>query len=90
LLPGWMWTVAGRYVGERFDGNDFRNQSPRLDEYSVFDTKLNFEIRGVQLYAGINNLFDQTYAASAYSNRFYPMPDRNYYAGVAYRMNTPN
>jgi outer membrane receptor protein involved in Fe transport len=85
--PGWVWTVAGNYVGERFDGNDFGNQKPRLDEYFVADTRLSYQRAGMQFYAGVNNLFDEVYAASAYSNRYYPMPDRNYYAGIAYRIN---
>ena len=86
----WMWTVAGNYVGERYDGNDFSNSKPRLDEYMVVDTRLSYQRGGMQLYAGVNNLFDEVYAASAYSSRYYPMPDRNYYAGVAYRINTLN
>jgi iron complex outermembrane receptor protein len=82
-----IWTVAGNYVGERYDGNDFQNVQPKLDDYTVFDTRLSYELGGVQFYGGINNLFDEVYAASVFSNQYYPMPDRNYYAGVAYRLN---
>ncbi len=85
-MPAWLWTVAANYVGERYDGNDFANQMSRLDDYQVVDTRLTYEQGSLQLYAGINNLFDEVYAASAYSNQFYPMPDRNYYAGLAYRI----
>ncbi len=82
----WVLTVAGNYVGERGDGNDFSNQNPKIDAYQVVDAKLSYYQGSLQLYAGVNNIFDEVYAASVYSNQYYPMPTRNYYAGVAYRM----
>lgn len=91
----WMLTAIGRYTGSRYDGNDFTNTTyPKLDAYQVVDAKLSYDWpldnSGVQFYLGINNLFDEVYSASAYSNTFYPMPTRNYYAGFNYKFNTDN
>jgi outer membrane receptor protein involved in Fe transport len=84
---GWTLNVSGNYVDDRYDGNDFTNDVyPQVDSYIVFDTRLSWESDGLQLYAGIGNLLDEVYATSVYSNRYYPMQDRNYYAGIAYRM----
>ena len=86
FLSDWVLDVSGNYVGERYEGNDFGNNKPRLDSYVVVDTKLSWEIKNVQLFAGINNLFDEIYSPSVYSGSYYPMPGRNYSVGVNYRL----
>ena len=48
--------------------------------------KLSYQLDSMQIYAGIDNLLDEVYSASVYSENFYPMPDRNYYVGITYRM----
>jgi len=86
-LDPMMLSVVGRYVGSRFDGNDYSNEEyAKLPAYQVVDAKLSYEWRGLQLYAGVDNLLDEEYSASAYSESYYPMPPRNYYAGITYRM----
>lgn len=80
----WLsWAFLARYVGERFDGNDFTNtQYPPLSAYVVCDTVLRLERGKWQLTAGINNLFNEIYSTVGYSGTFYPMPERNYYLAV--------
>jgi len=85
--PSWILSVAGNYVGSRYDGNDFANTENKLAAYQVVNTKLIYERSGFQAFAGIDNLFDEVYAASVYSQRYYPMPTRNYYLGLGYRFN---
>ena len=85
-LDQWVVTYAENDVGERYDGNDFSNSQDQLDAYHVADARVTYERDSLRLYAGVGNIFDEVYATSAYSNRFYPMPPRNYYAGVAYRL----
>jgi iron complex outermembrane receptor protein len=75
----------GTLVGERYDGNDFNNTTyETLDSYLVVDTRATYQYRGFKLFAGINNIFDELYSTVAYSEAYYPMPGRNYYAGVAW------
>jgi iron complex outermembrane receptor protein len=83
----WTWNVSGAYVGERFNGLDYSNsQYRKLDDYQVVDTRLSYEVGGLQLYAEANNIFDEVYAPTAYGGDYYPMPGRNYFAGVVYRL----
>jgi outer membrane receptor protein involved in Fe transport len=79
--------LSGNFVGERYDGNDIDNTSyETLDPYLVVDTRAAYQYRGFKVFAGINNVFDELYSTVAYSEAYYPMPGRNYYAGVAWRM----
>jgi iron complex outermembrane recepter protein len=88
FLSDWAVNVSSTYVGSRFDGNDFNNTTYRkLSEYQIIDMKLSYQWAALQFYAGIDNLTNEVYAASAYSEQYYPMPDRNYYAGVTYTLN---
>jgi len=77
-------SLAGRYVASRSDGNDFTGDTyPELDPYVIADLKLTFQPGAVAWSAGVENLFDEVAAASAYSNTFYPMPGRRFHASVS-------
>lgn len=79
--------LIGTLVGERYDGNDIDNTTyTKLDPYLVCDTRATYQISGFKLFAGINNMFDAMYSTVAYSEAYYPMPGRNYYAGVSWSM----
>lgn len=71
------WIVVGRYVGSRFDGDDFNNQLPKIPSYTTFDTSLRYTFGRADFIAGINNLFDTAYSTYVYSSTYYPMPERN-------------
>lgn len=80
FTPWARWLLSARYAGKRYDGNDFTNKLyPQLPAYTVVDTALRFAYRDAQLTAGIKNLLNETYSTIAYSNTFYPMPERSYY-----------
>lgn len=71
-------TLALRYVGRRFDGNDFTNRAlPPLPHYLIVDTALRIKLGAAELMAGINNLTDRAYSTLAFSATYYPMPERN-------------
>lgn len=79
--------LNGTLVGERYDGNDIDNTTyEKLDPYLVCNTRATYQYRGLKLFAGINNMFDEMYSTVAYSEAYYPMPGRNYYAGVSWSM----
>jgi iron complex outermembrane receptor protein len=71
------------WVGSRFDGNDENNNRyERLDAYEVLDCKLTYKYDGLKIFAGVNNILDELYSTTAYSESYYPMPTRNIYGGV--------
>ena len=73
-------TLSGalRYVGLRFDGNDFTNRTqPPLPRYLVVDMAIRVGIGTAELSAGINNLTNRAYSTLGYSATYYPMPERN-------------
>jgi len=75
--------VSGTYSGTRYDGNDtYNNRYQKLDAYTVFDAKLTWQHENWTVFAGINNLFNELYSTSAYSEQYYPMPERNLFGGV--------
>jgi outer membrane receptor protein involved in Fe transport len=78
-----MVSVTGTYVGPRFDGNDEdNNRFDKLDGYSVWDAKVIYQKKGLKVFAGVNNIFNELYTTVAYSEVTYPMPERNFYGGV--------
>lgn len=85
--PSLRWIVAARHAGRRFDGNDLDNRSfAELPSYTVFDLALRLDLGGgAQLAAGINNVFDKVYSTIAFSETYYPMPERNGYASLRWR-----
>ncbi|MDO9263601.1 MAG: TonB-dependent receptor [Desulfosalsimonadaceae bacterium] len=75
--------VSGTYSGSRYDGNDTdNNRYQKLDAYMVFDTKLTWQHKSWTIFAGVNNIFNELYSTSAYSEQYYPMPERNIFGGV--------
>lgn len=74
------WSLSTRYVGQRYDGNDFSNRTePALPSYTIWDTALRFKLDKAELSAGINNLTNRAYSTLGYSSTYYPMPERNAY-----------
>ena len=83
-LPGRVqWTLAGRQVGRRYDGNDLDNTQYRhLSSYTLWDTALRVTVGRARFALGVNNLTDKAYSALGYSGTFYPMPGRTGHASV--------
>ena len=79
-------SLVGSYVSSKYDGNDQDNDLYRkVDAYTVLDAKVSYQYRGLRLFAGVNNIFNELYSTVAYSETYYPMPTRNYYAGASWR-----
>lgn len=88
LKDSLRWSAAARFVGPRFDGNDFTNTLyPKLPSYTVVDTAWRMDIAPeVELAAGINNLFNRAYSTLAYSGTYYPVPERNFYVRMRFKL----
>ena len=79
-------SFAGMWVGSRYDGNDETNDRfAKLKPYKVLDGKITYQYKNFYVLAGIKNIFDELYSTSAYSERYYPMPGREFYGGVEWR-----
>ncbi|MFN3716236.1 MAG: TonB-dependent receptor [Thiobacillus sp.] len=84
--PGLRLSINARYVGARYDGNDTTNQLyPKLPAYRVVDLGARYAVGEFELHFGVNNLFDEVYSTVGYSATYYPMPGRNYQAGLSWR-----
>ena len=82
-VHGLTLSATGTYVGSRYDGNDVDNDRyEKLDAYQVFDTKATYGKKSLTVFVGVNNLLDERYETSSFSESYYPMPGRNYYAGA--------
>lgn len=81
-IESFRLSLSGTYTGSSFDGNDTDNDAyAKIDDYTVFDIKASYEHKNLTVFAGINNIFDTLYATSAYSEQYYPMPERNVFGG---------
>jgi outer membrane receptor protein involved in Fe transport len=78
-------SFLGSFVDEKFDGNDQDNETfEKIDAYQVFDIKATYTYKWLQVFGGINNLFDELYSTAAFSESYFTMPTRNYYAGARF------
>jgi outer membrane receptor protein involved in Fe transport len=85
-VHGLTLSATGTYVGSRYDGNDVENDRyEKLEAYQVLDTKVTYKRNALTFFVGVNNLLDELYETSSFSESYYPMPGRNYYAGAEMR-----
>jgi outer membrane receptor protein involved in Fe transport len=78
-----LLAVTGTYVGEKFDGNDISNDRfATIDPYTVFDAKLTYTYKRLKVFGGINNIFNEFYETLAFSESYFTMPTRNFFAGI--------
>ncbi len=83
ILEPLLLSVTGTLVGSRYDGNDQSNTAyAKLKSYQVIDAKLSYQYKNMKIFGSINNIFDELYSTSAYSEYYYPMPTRNAYVGI--------
>jgi outer membrane receptor protein involved in Fe transport len=79
--------VTGTWVGSRRDGNDRGNEDfEKLDSYKVFDVRITYTYKGLKFFAGVNNAFDELYSTLAFTERYFPMPERNCYGGIEWTL----
>jgi outer membrane receptor protein involved in Fe transport len=80
-----LLSFLGSFVDEKYDGNDQDNDTfAKIDPYQVFDFKASYTYSRLRIFGGINNLFDELYSTAAFSESYFTMPTRNYYAGASY------
>ena len=86
IMDSFLLTLTGTWVGSRYDGNDGNNDLyEKLDAYKVLDAKLSYEYKSLKIFFGTNNIFNELYSTTAYSETYYPMPERNFYGGMEWK-----
>jgi len=84
-------SVSAEFIGSRSNGANIAPgvDAPKLDAYQRVDLKAFYKLGDAEFFAGINNLFDDFYETTAYGLSFYPMPTRQFYAGLTYTFSSP-
>lgn len=78
------------YITEQYSINDQENHMPKLKSHFVCNAKITAKYKGLKLFFGVNNMFDERYSEIAVSNAnntvtdFFPAPDRNYVFGTSW------
>ncbi|MCX5666559.1 MAG: TonB-dependent receptor [Candidatus Omnitrophica bacterium] len=77
------------YTGIQYPINDQFNRQPKLKDYFVCNIKATFKCKGWEVFAGVNNIFNQKYSelASASVNGvnldYFPAPQTNWRFGAS-------
>jgi len=78
-------TASYTFVSEQVQGNDEDNVLREMDAYGLVGLRANYALLdSLNLYFTAHNLFDETYAYSAYSSRYYPGTGRSFQAGMTW------
>lgn len=76
------------YIGHMYAVSDFYNTSKKVKNYSLVGVNAKYKFKNMNIYGGINNLFDKKYneyvTEYGYGPNYYPAEERNYYLGVFY------
>ena len=81
-------SLMGNYVGAQFAVNDLANTNPKVKPYFTMDTKIAYQKPNYEIFAGMNNIFNQYYSTSVIKSgfstaqNFYPAAGRNFNIGM--------
>ncbi len=76
-------TCTYTWVSEQVQGNDAADQLRRMEAYGLLGLRANLSLpKAIDLVFSVDNLLDETYAYSAYSQRYYPGAGRSFMAGI--------
>ena len=90
FMPRTRLNAVVNYVGEQvFDGDETNTFGRRMPHYTLVDLKLNHEMGGWLLSAGVRNLLNQQYFSYGLFTGFptfiaYPAAERSWFASVQY------
>jgi len=85
-------SLINRFIGERYAINDTSNQLSRVKSYFVLDGKLSYKKDFMEIYTGVNNIFNERYSeyvakstGASTKKVYYPAPERNFEIGAIYK-----
>ncbi len=84
-IPRLRLTASYTFVSEQRQGNDEANTLRKMEAYGLVGLRANLAVRdALDLYVSVDNLFNETYAYSAYSGGYYPGSGRSFRAGMTW------
>ena len=90
---GWGLALGlnGTYVGQRYFESDFPNSFDKQDDYTVFNTRLDYTAKKYTIYLIVNNIFNEEYSQYGVlggyplEQAYYPSPKTNFLVGITIR-----
>lgn len=86
---GFLFSLSGRFIGERVIGNDLNNDKAKAGGHYVVDAKLSYGRKNYELFCEVNNIFDEQYNtyeieknAAGVTRDVYPAEELNVNVGV--------
>ncbi|WOO40130.1 TonB-dependent receptor [Rubellicoccus peritrichatus] len=74
------------YTAEQLQGNDITNTLPRIPSFQLVDLLARYEIRDwLDVFVGVDNVFDENYFSVAFVGTYYPASGRTYKGGLTAR-----
>lgn len=87
FFDSWILGLQGRTIGRRVIGNDLDNSQSKASSYFVMDARIAYEIKNIEIFIEVNNIFDEDYNTyeieksvfgnPAITRDVYPAADRN-------------
>jgi iron complex outermembrane receptor protein len=75
--------AVATYLSDQYQGNDEKNKFRKMKAYALLGLTAQLTIsEGVIIDFSVDNLFNKTYASSAYSGGYYPGAGRSFHAGI--------
>ncbi len=85
-VDGLRVNLDASYTSQMYEGGDNANALDQMDDYVVVDLGLAYSIpcgkTTIEVFGGIDNLFDEGYTDFVYYSGYYPAPGRTYKAGL--------
>ena len=88
LPHGFTVGASAHWQSEQYVINDFSNRLAPIPEYILVGTRASWTWEWVTIYAGVDNLLDETYDEAGSANTsgtsidFYPAAERSFYGGI--------
>ena len=90
---GWGFALGlnGIYVGQRYFESDFPNSFDKQDDYTVFNTRLDYTCKKFSAFITVNNIFNEEYSEYGVlggyplEQAYYPSPKTNFLVGISFR-----
>jgi iron complex outermembrane receptor protein len=89
FLKHFIFTVNEKFTGQEYASDDFLNQAGRTKQYWTTDVKLSYKLKYMELFVGVDNIFNEfyndytliygTYDTDKY---YYPAPGRTVFGGI--------
>jgi iron complex outermembrane recepter protein len=91
FLKNYTLSVTAKYVGDMYAINDTKNETTKVKNYITADGRLSYINNFMEIYGGINNIFNEKYSTfvakstSSSKKDYYPAPERNFELGAIYK-----